>query len=53
MNEVSAAFEKSVEMQRVDVRTVDLLGTFSDRRANYPEKAQIGLFTVRPIRRER
>lgn len=52
LNEACASFERAVELQAIDVRTVDLHGTFPDRVANYPEKAEIGLFRVRPRQRQ-
>lgn len=48
LNERSAAFERSVELQPVAVRTIDIRATFADRTPNYPEKAEVGLFLVRP-----
>ncbi len=47
LNEPSASFEKSVELQPVDLRTIDLLHTFPDRWQNYPARAEVGLFRVR------
>lgn len=47
MNEPSASFERSVDLHAVEVRIIDILSTFPDRKANYPEKAEVGLFRVR------
>lgn len=41
-----ASFEQSVELQPIDIRTIDILETFPDRRWQYPVRAQIGLFRV-------
>ncbi|MEO8603964.1 MAG: hypothetical protein ABI629_15420, partial [bacterium] len=48
--DVSAAFERAVELQPIDVQTLDLVQTFPDRRANYPTRAAVGLFRVRAAR---
>ena len=50
LSERSASFERSVELEPVEVRTLDVLGTFAASRRNYPQRAQIGLFRVRPKR---
>ena len=50
MNEVAAAFERSVELQPIEVRTIDLADTFRERRAHFPGAAQLGLFRVSPAR---
>jgi len=50
MNEVAAAFEKSVELQPIEVRTIDLGDTFRERRMHFPAEAQLGLFRVSQAR---
>jgi hypothetical protein len=42
MSEPNASFEKSVEVQPIDVRTIDILHTFPERKPNRPEKAEVG-----------
>ncbi|MBI3785035.1 MAG: hypothetical protein HY270_16720 [Deltaproteobacteria bacterium] len=44
MNEISASFERSIELTPVALRTIDVEHTFPGRR--YPKRAQIGLFRV-------
>lgn len=46
LNEPSAAFERAVDLRAVEVKSIDILPTFPDRKANYPEKAEVGLFRV-------
>ena len=48
MNEPSASFERSVELEPIEVRTIALRDTFADFVQNYPERAEIGLFRVGP-----
>jgi len=48
LDAASAAFERAVALQPIDVQTLDLVATFPDRRANYPTRAAIGLFRVMP-----
>ena len=48
MNERSASFERSVELEPVEVRTIDIWNTFAEASRNYPQRAEIGLFRVRP-----
>ncbi len=50
LNEPSAAFERSVDLQPVEVRTIDIRNTFQEYSRNYPQRAEIGLFRVRPKR---
>jgi hypothetical protein len=47
LNEASASFERSVELDPVEVRTVDISGTFGEAEGSYPQQAEIGLFRVR------
>jgi hypothetical protein len=47
MDGLSAAFEQAVDLQPIEVRTIDILQTFADYRQNYPQKAEVGLFRVR------
>jgi hypothetical protein len=42
-----ASFETSVELEPIELRTIDILSTFPDRRLNYPQHAEVGLFIVR------
>jgi hypothetical protein len=44
-----AAFERSVTLEPLEVRNVDILATFTERAANYPRRAEIGLFRVLPV----
>jgi hypothetical protein len=41
----AAALEQSVVMEPIEVRTIDVYGTFADARA-YPRQVEIGLFRV-------
>lgn len=50
MNEASARFERSVKLDPVHLRTIDILPTFGDRAQSYPEKGEVGLFRVRAKR---
>ena len=47
LNGPSAAFEESVDLQPVEVRTIDIRNTFPEWSRNYPKRADIGLFRVR------
>lgn len=47
LSERSASFEKSVALQRVEVRAIDILGTFPGAPPKYPRMAEVGLFRVR------
>jgi hypothetical protein len=47
VNEPCAAFESAVEMEQIDLRSVGLVRSFPDRRANYPLTGAVGLFRVR------
>lgn len=46
LNQPSAALERAVVLEPVEVRTIDILPTFPDRKANYPARAEVGLFRV-------
>jgi hypothetical protein len=48
LNEASASFERSVDLEPIEVRTIALRDTFADFVPNYPERAEIGLFRVAP-----
>jgi hypothetical protein len=48
LNEPAASFEKSVRLEAVEVRLIDVGGTFPDLTPRYPERMEIGLFRVRP-----
>jgi hypothetical protein len=50
LSEPSATFERSVTLEPIEVRTIDLWDTFPDRRASYPNRAEVGLFRVRILR---
>jgi len=43
-----ASFEQSVELQPIEIRSIDILRTFAERSQNYPKQARVGLFKVRP-----
>jgi len=47
LSEPSATFERSVTLEPIEVRTIALWDTFPDRRASYPDRAEVGLFRVR------
>jgi hypothetical protein len=48
LSEPSASFERSAGLEPIEVRTIDIVPTFPDRHAHYPQRAQVGLFRVRP-----
>jgi hypothetical protein len=52
LNEASAGFEASVELEAIEVRGVDLWETFREFHGNYPRRADIGLFRVFPEKPE-
>jgi hypothetical protein len=52
MNQACASFERAVELEDVERLTIDLLRTFPNRSANYPQEAEVGLFRVRAKSRQ-
>jgi hypothetical protein len=52
MNHACASFERAVELEDVERRTIDILRTFPNRRTNYPQEAEVGLFRVRSKNRQ-
>jgi hypothetical protein len=42
----AAAVERGLDLRPIELRTIDLIGTFPDRHDGYPREAQIGLFQV-------
>jgi hypothetical protein len=52
LNETAASFERSVKLDPVEVRTIDVLGTFAEFGRNYPPRVEIGLFRVHPKQAE-
>jgi hypothetical protein len=48
LNAPAASVERALSLEPVEMRSIDVLATFSDRRGRYPRTAEVGLFRVRP-----